>query len=174
MSQSVSVIGAGSIGISTALHLQQRGWDVTLIDRKAPARETSYGNAGIINDGSMVALNNPGMHKSLSSYLKNDKPQLRYNLKYILKNLPWTLQFLQSSKTRASEKTSAALYSLTSVALQEHKALMQRIGNMNRLSESGWLRAYRKDPGYDSTTFEAQQFEKYDIPRQVLTADELR
>jgi len=47
MSKSISVIGAGSIGISSALHLQQRGWDVTLIDRKSPGRETSYGNAGV-------------------------------------------------------------------------------------------------------------------------------
>ena len=173
MSRSVSVIGAGSIGISTALHLQQRGWQVTLIDRKAPGRETSFGNAGIINNGSMVALNNPGMHKSLPSYLKNNKPQLRYNLKYIVKNLPWTLQFLQSSKTRSAELTASALHSLTSVALQEHKAFMQRAGNLHRLSEVGWLRAYRQGPGFDETSFEGRQFAKHNVPYQKLTANEL-
>lgn len=174
MSKSVSVIGAGSIGISSALHLQQRGWNVTLIDRKSPARETSYGNAGVINSGSMVTLNNPGMHQSLLSLLKNDKPQLRYNLKHIMKNLPWALQFLQNSKTRQSEKTSAALYSLTSVALDEHKAFMQRAGNLHRLSEAGWLRVYRSEPGFIDESFDAQQLRRFDIPGQKLNADELR
>lgn len=174
MSKSISVIGAGSIGVSSALHLQQRGWDVTLIDRREPARETSYGNAGIINSGSMVALNSPAMHKSLTSYLKNDKPQLRYNLKHIIKNLPWALQFLQNSKTSQSNKTAEALYSLTSVSLDEHKAFMQRAGNSHRLSEVGWLRVYRQEPGFVEDAYEPQQLKRFNIPGQKLNVDELR
>ena len=46
--QSVIVLGGGMIGVSAALHLQQRGWTVTLVDRREPGRETSYGNAGMI------------------------------------------------------------------------------------------------------------------------------
>ncbi len=174
MSKSVSVVGAGSIGISSALHLQQRGWAVTLIDRKNPGRETSFGNAGVINSGSMVALNSPSIHRSLASLLKNDKPQLRYNIKHLLKNLPWTLQFLQNSKTRQSDKTAEALYSLTSVALDEHKAFMQRAGNLHRLSEAGWLRVYRNEPGFVDESYDAQQLRRFNIPGQKLTSDELR
>jgi D-amino-acid dehydrogenase len=36
------------VGTCTALHLQQRGFDVTLIDRREPGQETSHGNAGLI------------------------------------------------------------------------------------------------------------------------------
>ena len=46
--RSVIVLGAGMIGVSTALQLQRRGWSVVLLDRKPPGRETSYGNAGFI------------------------------------------------------------------------------------------------------------------------------
>lgn len=42
------VIGAGIVGVSTALALQERGWTVTVIDRKEPGCETSFGNAGIL------------------------------------------------------------------------------------------------------------------------------
>ena len=45
---SVLVLGAGMVGTCTALHLAQRGHSVTLIDRRVPGRETSHGNAGII------------------------------------------------------------------------------------------------------------------------------
>jgi len=36
------------VGVGTALHLLERGHDVLLLDRKTPGRETSYGNAGLI------------------------------------------------------------------------------------------------------------------------------
>jgi D-amino-acid dehydrogenase len=42
------VIGAGMVGVSTALALQERGRKVLLIDRREPGRETSFGNAGLI------------------------------------------------------------------------------------------------------------------------------
>ena len=44
----IVVLGAGMIGVTSALALQAGGHDVTLIDRREPGRETSYGNAGII------------------------------------------------------------------------------------------------------------------------------
>jgi D-amino-acid dehydrogenase len=41
----VLFLGAGMVGVSAALHLQKRGRDVALIDRRDPGEETSYGNA---------------------------------------------------------------------------------------------------------------------------------
>ena len=46
MSRSALVLGAGVVGVCCALSLQTRGFDVTLIDRREPGSETSYGNAG--------------------------------------------------------------------------------------------------------------------------------
>lgn len=42
------VLGAGMVGVSTALALQAQGHAVRIIDRHAPGRETSFGNAGVI------------------------------------------------------------------------------------------------------------------------------
>lgn len=44
----VIVLGAGMVGVSTALALQSRGHQVSLVDRRGIGRETSYGNAGAI------------------------------------------------------------------------------------------------------------------------------
>ncbi|MEM8842936.1 MAG: FAD-dependent oxidoreductase, partial [Pseudomonadota bacterium] len=41
--QAVHVIGAGMVGVCTALELQARGAQVTLLDRRDPGRETSWG-----------------------------------------------------------------------------------------------------------------------------------
>src|SRR5690349_17209040 len=48
MPTDVLVLGAGMVGTCTALQLARRGHSVALVDRQAPGRETSYGNAGII------------------------------------------------------------------------------------------------------------------------------
>ena len=50
----VIVLGAGMVGVSAALHLQQRGRSVVLVDRRGPGEETSYGNAGIIQREGVV------------------------------------------------------------------------------------------------------------------------
>lgn len=59
MTRTALVLGAGMVGVSCALALQKRGIAVTLIDRKEPGRETSYGNAGVLASSSIVPLNNP-------------------------------------------------------------------------------------------------------------------
>ena len=42
------ILGAGMVGVSSALALQELGDDVVLVDRNGIGRETSYGNAGAI------------------------------------------------------------------------------------------------------------------------------
>ena len=44
----VIILGAGIVGVATGIHLLRRGRSVTLIDKNQPGRETSFGNAGII------------------------------------------------------------------------------------------------------------------------------
>ena len=53
------VLGAGMVGVSTALHLQQRGRSVALVDRRPAAEETSYGNAGLIQCEGVVPYSFP-------------------------------------------------------------------------------------------------------------------
>ena len=42
------VLGAGMVGVTTALALQESGHHVTVVDRNPSAFDASYGNAGII------------------------------------------------------------------------------------------------------------------------------
>ena len=49
MPETVTIVGAGIVGICCALSLQERGSKVRLIDRGAPGQETSFGNAGVIS-----------------------------------------------------------------------------------------------------------------------------
>jgi glycine oxidase len=48
MSQSITVVGAGAIGLSTAWELSQRGFNVTVVDKSVTGRGTSWAGAGIL------------------------------------------------------------------------------------------------------------------------------
>ena len=71
MKKSIIVIGGGIVGVAAALQLQLDGHQVRLIDRQQPGRETSYGNAGVLSDSSVVLLNNPGLIRTLPKLLLN-------------------------------------------------------------------------------------------------------
>lgn len=55
----VIVLGGGIVGVSCALHLQDRGRRVALVDRRAPGEETSFGNAGLIERAAVVPYGFP-------------------------------------------------------------------------------------------------------------------
>ncbi|MCZ6657580.1 MAG: FAD-dependent oxidoreductase, partial [Gammaproteobacteria bacterium] len=58
---SIVVVGAGIVGASAALALQQDGHRVTLVDREGPCAGASFGNAGAIVNASCVPMAMPGI-----------------------------------------------------------------------------------------------------------------
>ncbi|MEU4447732.1 FAD-dependent oxidoreductase [Actinosynnema sp. NPDC050801] len=57
--RSAVVVGAGIVGLSTAWFLQERGVEVTVVDRTGVAAGASWGNAGWIAPGLAIPLNEP-------------------------------------------------------------------------------------------------------------------
>ena len=57
------VVGAGIVGICTAIELTNRGHEVLIIDPNEPGSQTSFGNAGVITDTSLMIVNNPKLFK---------------------------------------------------------------------------------------------------------------
>ncbi|GGP75112.1 NAD(P)/FAD-dependent oxidoreductase [Saccharothrix coeruleofusca] len=55
------VVGAGVVGLSTAWFLQERGVEVTVVDRTGVAAGASWGNAGWIAPGLAIPLNEPSV-----------------------------------------------------------------------------------------------------------------
>ncbi|MET8307761.1 FAD-dependent oxidoreductase [Micromonospora sp. NPDC005173] len=68
--QHVAVIGAGMVGLATAWFLQERGVQVTVLDRTGVAAGASWGNAGWLTPGITTPLPEPAV--------------LRYGLRAVL------------------------------------------------------------------------------------------
>ncbi|CDP87862.1 D-amino-acid dehydrogenase [Mycolicibacterium farcinogenes] len=59
--RSAVVVGAGIVGLSTAWFLQERGVEVTVVDRRGVAAGASWGNAGWISPTLTIPLNDPAV-----------------------------------------------------------------------------------------------------------------
>lgn len=168
MSRTAIVLGAGMVGVSCALSLQKRGFAVTLIDRREPGSETSYGNAGVISRASILPLNNPSLWTSLPAYLRNDHPAIRYRGSHLLRNPGWILRFLAEARPSRLPNRIAALDSLTSQALPLHKALMDQAGVRHRLRETGSLKLWRSEAGSEKALTEKLWFEDHGVRCEVF------
>src|SRR5580704_12651240 len=107
----VLVLGAGMVGVGAALHLQQRGRDVILVDRHERAgEETSYGNAGLIECASVFPYMFPRDFKQILQYALNRSPQVRYSISDLPDFLPWLVRYyFASSPQRALHSAMAEL-----------------------------------------------------------------
>ena len=74
----ILVLGAGMVGVCVAWHLRRRGHRVTLVDRGAPGRETSFGNAGIIQREAVRPYRFPRDLPTLLRVLPNREIDIRY------------------------------------------------------------------------------------------------
>jgi D-amino-acid dehydrogenase len=59
--ESVAVVGAGMVGLATAWYLQERGVDVTVLDRTGVAAGASWGNAGWLTPALVAPLPEPAL-----------------------------------------------------------------------------------------------------------------
>ena len=122
--QRIIVVGGGIIGITTALEFQRRGYEVSLLDPKQPGRETSYGNTGVLSDGSVVISNNPGLRKRLPKLILKKNNALNYSLGFVLKRLPWVTKFLSYCNDQHLDHSSRALRALQALSLKLHMDLI--------------------------------------------------
>jgi len=173
MKNTVAVLGAGIVGVSCALELQRRGFDVTVFDRTTPGRETSYGNAGVIARSSLMPFNHPGLWAALPRLLKNKAASFRYDPLFLARNLPWALSFLANTRAAVFHETTAALDALIRLSAAEHQRLLGEAGAAHRLRMNGWLFLYRSEEGFRGSQQSRDTFDNFGISTQVLDAGAL-
>ena len=85
----IAIAGAGIIGLSCALYLQQRGFSVTLIDGNRPGSVTTAGNACTIADYGCIPINHPSIPGRLPKLLWDKESPVSMDLLYAATHLPW-------------------------------------------------------------------------------------
>ncbi len=170
----IYVIGAGIVGVSCALNLLEKGFNVILIKKESKVKETSFGNAGVITRSSAYLINNKNLIPNLRKYLWNTHPAVRISYSYLIKNLNWSVRFLYQSLEKQSEKNIFNLDSLIRVSLDEHKKWLAEAGQLSRLREDGWLKLYQSSNGVSSTLYEQEVYRKLGINFDILSMNQIQ
>lgn len=149
MSRRIIVLGAGIVGVSVAYQLVQRGHEVTLIDRREPGRETSFGNAGIIQREAVEPHAFPSDAWTLLRTLSNRAVDIRYRPVGVAASARALLHYWRNSLPTRYRQIVPEYASLISLSTRAHGPMIERAGVQGLVSTAGWLEVYRSRAALD-------------------------
>jgi D-amino-acid dehydrogenase len=91
--QRVVVIGAGIVGLATAVELVWRGASVTVIDPREPGSAASSGNTGWIVPALSAPVPAPGLPKQVARWMLDRDAPFRVDLTSLTRQAAWLRQF---------------------------------------------------------------------------------
>ena len=149
----VAIIGAGIVGVASAIWLQRDGHEVVLIDRAGPGEGASFGNGGVLAACSIVPVTVPGLFMKAPRMLLDPGQPLFLKWSYLPRLAPWLIRYLKHATASEASRIAAALAPLIGDSLADHQALAEGTGAERWIVPSDYLFIYR-DRGH----FEADAF----------------
>lgn len=168
------VVGAGLVGLTSALALHKEGFKVKVVDRRGPGLGTSYGNAGVIATLESEPLANPNSLFQAPFLLFNPDGGLKMQLNYMTNLFPFMSRFLLSclpSRVSAGEK---ALNSLNSNALEAWKRCLKSIGSEKELVKSGLMMIWENERALRDVKTYQMGFQAQGVNSQFLDGEEIQ
>ncbi|MEM9278069.1 MAG: FAD-dependent oxidoreductase [Pseudomonadota bacterium] len=144
----VIVVGAGIVGVSTAIWLQRAGLKVTLIDREGPASATSYGNAGILAASAVVPVTEPGILKKAPRMLFDPNEPLFLKWSYLPKLLPFLVSYLGHANHKDMKRIASGLAGMMHDTADQHVALAKGTEAEKFIQTGDYLFVYRDEKYY--------------------------
>ncbi len=154
------VLGAGIVGISTALHLQKRGRATVLVDRRGPAEETSFGNAGLIQREGVYPYGFPHDFGALARYSLNRTIDAHYHPSAIPRLAPFLWRYWKHSRPARHAAIARSYAKLIEHCIGEHDALATEAGAQGLLRRNGWMKVFRTERERDIRFAEAERWRR--------------
>ncbi|WP_033450542.1 NAD(P)/FAD-dependent oxidoreductase [Bordetella bronchiseptica] len=157
MNKEIIVLGAGMVGVCAALHLQRRGHRVTLVDRREPGLETSYGNAGIIQREAVEPYAFPRGLATLLRVALRRGFDIRYHWGALPALLPRLAAYYAASAPRRYRPIALAYGQIIAHCTDEHQALIDASGCGDLIRRTGFRSLFRGAAGFAAATREARR-----------------
>ena len=171
----VVVLGAGIVGICVALHLQKRGKSVLLVDRRGPAEETSFGNAGLIQREGVYPYGFPHDFGALVRYAFNRTIDAYYHPSALPRLAPFLAQYWKHSRPARHADVARRYSKLIEHCVREHQALAAEADASGFLRASGWMKVFRTARERDLRFAEAERWrQEFGIAYRTIDAAALQ
>ena len=170
--KTIIVIGAGIVGVSTAIWLQRSGFKVTIIDQKGPATGASHGNAGILAASSIIPVPNPSLIKKLPFYLLSKDSPVFFKMSYLPQMFPFLMSYLSKSNLREVNKYAERMTPLIFDTVCQHKSLAKGTGAEKFISYQDYCFGYETEKNFlnDKKVWKLRQ--KHGLPFEVVNGNE--
>jgi len=169
----IGIIGAGIQGISNALFLQKKGFNVTIFDRDEPGSPVaSYGNAGHFSPYASVPINRPDILADIPAMLLSSTGPLALKWNYVPKMIPWFLQFIRNCTTKKMMHTAKNMHQILDLALPAYDELFNEIELGGLVEKKGILYIW-SDQNLKSREFEIKIRNELGVDQQMVTPKEI-
>lgn len=165
----ILILGAGMVGISTALAFQDAGHGVTLVDRGTPGQETSFGNAGVIQVEAAEPYAMPRDLGTLWRYALGQSNDVSWSLRGA-SSMAGALWSYYRNSAPARHRDIGRIYSqMTARATADHGPLITAAGAENLIARGGLSDLYRDARGYEAALIHAAQMQdRYGVTYRAL------
>ena len=169
----IGIIGAGIQGISNALFLQKKGFNVTIFDRDEPGSPAaSYGNAGHFSPYASVPINRPDVLTDVPAMLLSSTGPLALKWNYVPKMIPWFLQFIRNCTTKRMMHTAKNMHQILDLALPAYDELFDEI-DLGELVEKKGILYIWNNQSLKSRDLEIKVRDKLGVDQQLVTPKEI-
>lgn len=170
----ITIIGGGVIGLSTAYYLQKEGYSVTVIERGDISDGCSFGNMGYMSPSHFVPLASPGIiaeglkHMMSSSSPFYIKPRLDMDL------LRWAWRFWRSSNNRTVTRNAPHLNNILQLSRELINDMRDDIGDSFLMEEKGCLMMCKEEKTLEHEFHLADDAEKFGLKVERLRKAEVQ
>ncbi len=153
--EQVVVVGAGIVGVSTAIWLRRKGVEVTVVDRNPPGdpNATSYGNAGVLAACSVAPVTAPGLMRKGPKMALDPNFPLFLRWSYLPKLMPWLLKYMSHANDSDTRRIAAGLTPLTSDSVEQHQALTSDTGAADWVQTSDYSFVYPTRAAFEADSY---------------------
>jgi D-amino-acid dehydrogenase len=169
-----TIIGAGIIGISTALFLQRQGFAVTVVDRLPPGEGCSFGNAGGIAFGEILPAIRGRIFPRIPGWLMDPVGPLAIRWRYLPKALPWFIAAARHAGANRVATITAARATLSLRAVADFETLLDAAKCHNLMVKREALRLYDGEALFDAEAEEREIKKRHGFPCITYSGDEAR
>ena len=124
MKKKIVIIGGGIIGLCTAYYLNEKGHNVTIVDKSDMNSGTSYVNAGYLSPSHLIPLASPDSLKNGLKWMFDSKSPLYIKPRFSLSLLNWMYAFAKSSSNYHVNKSIPLIKDIT---LLESTSFMMKL-----------------------------------------------
>ncbi len=169
----IGIIGSGIQGISNALFLQKKGFNVTIFDRSEPGSPVaSYGNAGHFSPYASVPLNRPDVLTDVPAMLLSSTGPLALKWNYVPKMIPWFLKFIRNCSTKKMMHTAKNMHQILDLALPAYDELFDEIDLEGLVEKKGILYIWN-DQSLKSRELEIRIRKELGVEQQIVSPKEI-